>query len=148
MQESQGVINERVDKNWKHSLSSLKIAVFLTSVQRCSVVSCIKMTRHDGGAKPTSDCLSSCAIHYNLSVGDDSQWNDCGCFSALKISISTLQQSQISSQFRIRSSEVSEEREKERERERERERLNSSAHIAMQFLVNAAKAVPFVSYLG
>ena len=54
-----------------------------------------------------------------LSVGDDSQWNDCGCFSTLKISLSTLQQNQISSQFRIRSSEVSEEREKEREKERD-----------------------------
>ena len=58
-------------------------------------------------------------------------------FSTLKISISTLQQNKSSSQFRIRSSEVSEEREKERKRER----LNSSAHIAMAISSRANVAV-------
>ena len=107
----------RVDKNWMHSLSSLKIAVFLTSVQRCSGSILHKNDKTWWRRQPTSDGLSSCAIHCNpfrwrwLSV----EW--LWMFSTLKISISTLQQNKSSSQFRIRSFEVSKEREKERERD-------------------------------
>ena len=68
-----------------------------------------------------------------LSVGDDSQWNDCGCFSTLKCQLALCSRTRSLARFGFEALKF---QKRGRKREREKERLNSSAHIAMQFLVN------------